>query len=647
LEVGFFMVKSGVAGKPATPWKGFGPTVAAQAQAMAGADDPHVVGKFAPLVRQNGGYLPIEDHGLIGDGETAALVARDGTVCWLCLPRFDSPAVFCSLLDTTRGGAFRLAPEMIVEARQRYELDSGVLVTELRSSTGLVRITDALTLHRGADLTEDGSAARQELLRHVVVLDGQVRLVVDIAPRGGAQWRRRRGGWQLLMADRPDLELHVSASAELRGSRTEVPLKQGDQFSVVLHWGPYGRASSSDAPVLIEHTLTAWQQWMCGVDYEGPEPALVRRSAITLKLLDHFAGGAILAAPTSSLPETIGGHRNWDYRYTWVRDAAFSVYGLRRIGLHHDAQRFLGWVLDAVETAGQAQVLYDLDGRQPPPERDDPQLEGYRCSRPVRWGNGAANQRQHDAYGEILDCAYQWVAGGGSIDEPAWSRLVELIEEARTNWRTPDQGIWEVRCSGRPFTYSAAMCQVALDRGARMAERLGLPGDTAGWRAEADHIRDAILTQAWNPTINSITEHIDGTGGLDASVLALPLRRVLSPNHPHMVATTDAVMRRLDAGEGLVYRYHYDESPDGLAGQEGAFLLCSFWLVDNLAYQGRLDKAFELYHSLCSRAGPLGLLPEEIEPSTGSYLGNYPQAFSHVGVISSGINLARLSRRTS
>jgi GH15 family glucan-1,4-alpha-glucosidase len=613
---------------------------------MAGGGDPHLVAKFAPLVRQDGGYLPIEDHGLIGDGETAALVARDGTVCWLCLPRFDSPAVFCSLLDTTQGGAFRLAPEAIVEARQRYELDSGVLVTELRSATGLVRITDALTLHRGADLTEDGSAARQELLRHAVVLDGEVRLVVDVAPRGGAQWRRRRGGWQLQMADRPDLDLHLSASAELRGTRTEIQLKQGDQFHVVLHWGPYGRASSADAPALIEQTLAAWRQWMRGVDYEGPETGLVRRSAITLKLLDHFAGGAILAAPTSSLPETIAGHRNWDYRYTWVRDAAFSVYALRRIGLHHDAQRFLGWVLDAVETAGQAQVLYDLDGRQPPPECEDPKLEGYRRSRPVRWGNGAANQRQHDAYGEILDCAYQWVAGGGSIDEPYWSRLVELIEAARTDWRTPDQGIWEVRRAGRPFTYSAAMCQVALDRGAQMAERLGLPGDTSGWHAEADHIRDTILTQAWNPTVKSITEHIDGTGGLDASVLALPLRRVLSANDPHMAATTDAVMRRLDAGGGLLYRYHYDESPDGLAGQEGAFLLCSFWLVDNLAYQARLDEAFELYHSLCSRAGPLGLLPEEIEPSTGQYLGNYPQAFSHVGVISSGINLARLSRRT-
>jgi GH15 family glucan-1,4-alpha-glucosidase len=264
----------------------------------------------------------------------------------------------------------------------------------------------------------------------------------------------------------------------------------------------------------------------------------------------------------------------------------------------------------------------------------------------VRWGNGAAEQLQHDVYGEILDCAYQWASRGGAIDEPLWARLQGLIEAARREWRRPDHGIWEVRTEGRLFTYSAALCQVALDRGARLAERFGLPGDIDGWRAEAERIRQAILAETWDAEVNSLTEHLGG-GGLDASLLALPLRRVIPADHPRMVATTAAIRERLGAGHGLLYRYLPDESPDGLPGHEGAFLLCSFWLVDNLAKQGQLDEAMDLFDALCARANPLGLLPEQIDPDSGAFLGNYPQAFSHVGLISSGINLARLTRKSA
>lgn len=603
---------------------------------------------LAPIQKIDG-YLPIEDHGLIGDGSTAALVGRDGTISWLCLPRFDSPPLFCAILDARHGGSFTVAPENLLESRQFYEGDTGVLVTEMRSSSGLMRLADALTLRSGADLSEDVPAGRDELLRSVTVLDGRVRLRVDIAPREGAHAERHRGGIRLRCPARPDLELQLSATSAqpLDGPQTLIELNSGDRVDVVLRWGErlpgYSYISSEQ---ILQETLRTWRRWMGGFQYKGPQEALVRRSAITLKLLDYTPNGAILAAPTSSLPEAIGGQRNWDYRYAWIRDAAFSVYALRRIGFSVEAARFLGWVLDAVELGGRPRVLYNLDGRQPEPEREDHDLEGYCGSRPVRWGNGAAEQWQHDVYGEILDCAYQWAARGEEIDELLWSKLKSFVDAARSEWKTPDHGIWEVRTSGRIFTYSAALCQVALDRGARLAKRFHLPGDVPRWEKAAAEIRDAILEEAWDEKLNSLTEHL-GKGGLDASLLSLPLRRVVPADHPKMVATAAAIAERLGAGDGLLYRYNPEESPDGLAGHEGAFLLCSFWMVDNLAYQGRLDEAMELYHSLCARAGDLGLLPEQIDPPTGAFLGNYPQGFSHIGVISSGVNLSRLAKDKS
>jgi GH15 family glucan-1,4-alpha-glucosidase len=601
---------------------------------------------FTP-VRRNDGYLPIEDHGLIGDGATAALVGRDGTISWLCLPRFDSPPLFCGLLDGARGGGFGVAIEEIAEARQFYEPDSAVLVTEIRSRTGLVRITDTLTLRTGADLTEDTRAGRGELLRLITVLEGKSRLHVAIEPRGGAESAVGGGGLRVRCAARPDLDLHLFSSWPLRELRASLELEAGERGYFLLRWcGGSQRHHPIPPESLLETTLEAWRRWMRHLEYDGPEAVLVRRSAITLKLLDHFENGAMVAAPTSSLPEAIGGVRNWDYRYSWIRDAAFSVYALRRIGLVHEAEGFLGWVLDAVERDGRPRVLYNLDGAQPSPERIDEELEGYRRSRPVRWGNAAADQLQHDVYGEILDCAYQWAAHGNPIDEYLWGRLRALVEAAAREWNTPDHGIWEVRTAGRTFTYSAALCQVALDRGARLAERFSLPGDPGQWKTAAEEIRRAILDRAWDQKSRAFTEHLGGWG-LDASLLCLPLRRVIRADDPRMIATAAAIQDRLGAGDGLLYRYIPEQTPDGLPGHEGAFLLCSFWMVDNLALQGRLDEAMEMYRSLCARAGTLGLLPEEIDPGSGAFLGNYPQAFSHIGVVSSGVNLSRQLRKVA
>jgi alpha,alpha-trehalase len=596
---------------------------------------------FQPL-QYTDGFLPIRDHGLIGDGNTAALIGRDGALVWMCAPRFDSPALFARILDAERGGAFVLCPEEAREARQHYLGDTGVLVTEIRTATGLVQLTDALTLRSGANLTEGLSVARGELLRHVKVLEGSVKLAMALEPRGGAESRARGDGMQIRCTALSGLDLQLYSNRPLTGLRANYDLKDGDALDFVLSWGPSSYNYRGEKPEqLLRGTCETWHQWISAFHYSGPQPALVRRSAITLKLLDYFASGAIMAAPTTSLPEVIGGVRNWDYRYAWIRDAAFSVYALRRIGLDCEAWAFLGWVLDDVERPERPHVLYTLDGRQPPPEREDDQLRGYLGSSPVRWGNAAADQIQRDVYGEMLDCAYQWSSRGGKISPHLWKHLRGFVDCAKQEWRTPDHGIWEVRTTGRPFTYSAAMCHVALDRGTRIARRFGLEKDSAGWEEEADRIRQAILEEAWDPKQNALTEQLEGSGGLDASILTLPLRRVIEADHPRMVATTDAVARVLGAGNGLIYRYDPEKSPDGLPGHEGAFLLCSFWLVDNWIKQGRIEEASELYDSLCSRAGPLGLLPEEIDPGSGDFLGNYPQAFSHVGVISSGVNLAQ------
>lgn len=604
----------------------------------------HSSARWKPLVYTDG-YLPLEDYGLIGDGSTAALVGRDGSIPWLCLPRFDSPALFCGILDGGRGGTFRIAPEGLIESRQYYEADTAVLVTEMRTSTGTVRLTDAMLFRSGVDLREDVAATRRELMRHVHVLSGRVRLKIAIAPRGGATFEPRGDGFHLRCLDHVGLDLQLWAGTALKGLETVVDLKNGNQLPTLLRWeGGHFRHHHVEPSELLAATRKIWRRWTARVTYDGPQADMVKRSAITLKLLDHFESGAIVAAPTSSLPEELGGERNWDYRYAWIRDAALSVYALQRVGLPREAAGFLGWVLDAVEgeveREGRPRVLYNLDGRSPPTEAVDAHLEGYRRSAPVRWGNGAAEQCQHDVFGELVDCAYQWSRHHGRVSEALWEKLRRLIDAAGTEWRQPDQGIWEVRTSGRRFTYSAALCHVALDRGIRMAEQFGLPCDLSRWKTEADAIVQAIVDEAWDPRLNSLTEHLGG-GGLDASLLALPIRRIIPADHPRMVATTEAVVRRLGAGSGLLYRYRLDDSPDGLAGHEGAFLLCSFWLVDNWAKQGRFDEALELYDSLCARANPLGLLPEQIDPSSGAFLGNYPQAFSHIGVIASGVCLGR------
>lgn len=594
---------------------------------------------FRP-VDQVDGYPRLEDLGVIGDGTTAALVGLDGTVWWLCVPTFDADPVLCGLLDRDRGGHFTVAPEEVREARQWYVPDTAVLVTELRTATGLVRVTDALALRSGADLSDDLPAGRSELVRSAEVLAGDVRLRVDLRPREGGEAWDGFGGLEVRPAQRQDVRLHLRANRALAGVPAVFDLRQGERLDLVLSWGRIHRHHRFDARELLSATVQAWRTWVSHCTYAGPQEELVRRSAITLKLCDDWANGSMVAAATSSLPAPVGGVRNWDYRYAWIRDAAFTVFAMRRVGFANEADAFLGWVLDALEQSRRPRIMYTLGGGTVPDEVIDPGLSGYRGSAPVRWGNGATDQRQHDVYGEVLDCADQWERAGNEVSPALWANLASLADSAQRTWREPDQGIWEIRSEGRPFTYSAGLCQVALDRAIAMSERLRLPGPVAAWRATADEICDHIVTRAWDEDAQTISAHLDGGGALDASLLALPLRRVIPADHPRMMATTDAIMKRLSVGDGLLHRYVLDESPDGIPGDEGAFVLCSFWLVDNLALQGRIEEAEQLYASLCSRASPLGLLSEQIDPSTGALVGNFPQAFSHIGVIASGVTLA-------
>ena len=602
--------------------------------------------EFRPVER-NDGYLPIADHGLIGDGTTAALVGIDGTISWLCLPRFDGDAIFSSILDCNTGGRFSIDVGEIIGARHRYFGDSSVLITELKVDSGIIRITDMMPMERGADLSAMAAVDVGELLRIVEIVEGEASIDAEVVVQGGLEVDsclvNGRSGVSITANRYPDVELMLESSAQLDGAGGSWHLEEGESIAFCLRWNGGSGASSVDAPIAaLTNTVESWLAWLKSFNYVGPQRAKVQRSAITIKMLDYLANGALIAAPTSSLPEHIGGERNWDYRYVWVRDAAFAVYALRRIGIEREAWQFLSWIL-GLSRDKKLNLMYTLDGETQIEERIDETLEGYRGSRPVRWGNGAYDQVQHDVFGELLDCAFQWSTRGGRITDQLWEELRYFVDRAAELWDTPDQGIWEVRTAGRIQTYSAGICHVALDRGARIAREFDLPGDVERWEQTARTIQETILNEAWDEEQGFLTQGLHG-GYLDASILGLPIRRVLPADHPHVIASVEAVDRELGAGDGLIYRYLPKESPDGLSGEEGAFVLCSFWMIDNLVLQGRIDEALDRFNRMCDRTNILGLLPEQIDPANGSFLGNFPQAFSHLGMISSGFNLDRAMR---
>jgi GH15 family glucan-1,4-alpha-glucosidase len=590
-------------------------------------------------------YLPIEQHGIIGDLHTVALVGTDGTIDWYCPERFDSPSIFASILDADRGGHFRISPvERDHTAKQLYFPDTNVLITRFLTPGGVGEVQDFMPIHRDPD-------HRRRLVRRVICVRGEMHFRAECEPRFdyartphetactdcGATFRTPALS-MLLEANVPlgPTEQGVAASFTLRaGESSTFSLEQCRSDAVP---GPIDEDEAADA---FNRTVRYWRGWLAKSTYRGRWREMVNRSALTLKLLTYRPTGALVAAPTTSLPEGIGGERNWDYRYTWIRDGAFSLYALLRLGFTEEAAAFMGWLSDRYqESAGRGdgplQIMYGVDGRSDLEELELDHLEGYRGSRPVRVGNGAATQLQLDIYGELIDSVYLYNKYGEPISYDEWRALAGIVDWLCENWDRADEGIWEVRGGRQHFTYSRLMCWVAIERAIRMARQRGLPCDMVRWLRVRDTITEQVMERGWHPQRAAFVQHYD-TDVLDASVLLMPLTKFIAPRDPRWLSTLDAIGDEL-VSDSLVYRYNVEASPDGLGGEEGTFSICSFWYVEALSRAGRLDEARLAFEKMLTYANHLGLYSEEIGPS-GEALGNFPQAFTHLSLISAAVNL--------
>ncbi|HKZ04243.1 MAG TPA: glycoside hydrolase family 15 protein [Methylomirabilota bacterium] len=586
-------------------------------------------------------YPPLRDYAAIGDGRTVALVARDGSIDWLCLPDLDSPSVFAGILDAQRGGQFTLRPRERHEARRRYLPDTNVLETTFSTPTGVVRVTDALTLP-GVAL---GPA--RELVRRVEGLAGSVAMTWRVEPRFGY------GSAPMRLECRRPYPVATSGSDALAvcawdagwgrcdeaGVSAEFELREGGRATLAMvtaHGEPLVFPGRAQAEARLTATVDFWQRWAADLTYTGPWRDAVVRSALALKLLVFAPSGAVAAAPTTSLPEAIGGERNWDYRYSWIRDSSFALEALLQLGKWVEARAFFWWFMHATRlTLPRLQVLYRLDGGADTAERTLA-LDGYRGSRPVRIGNGAAGQLQLDTYGELLDAAFVYARAGHQLGRDTAYDLASLADFVCRHWREPDSGIWEVRAAPRHHTQSKVMCWVALDRAVRMVQKGWLPGQHAErWTSEAATIRRFIDDHCWSAAKQSYVWYA-GSDDLDASLLLMAIMRYDPPESPRLRSTVEAVRRELASGP-LLYRYAGD---DGITGGEGAFVCCAFWLAEALAIIGRRDEAAALFEELLRLANDLGLYAEEIAPDTHAFLGNFPQGLVHLALISAAMAMA-------
>jgi GH15 family glucan-1,4-alpha-glucosidase len=591
-----------------------------------------------------GGYLPIRDYAAIGDGRTVALVGSDGAVDWLCLPDLDSASVFAALLDSERGGRFALAPSVAYNTTRRYLPETNVLETTCTTPAGIVRVTDAMTLPLR------GLTPYRELVRRVDGVAGEVPMRWLVEPGfayGSKRQAFNRHGSIPVAAHGSDAVAVLSwdagrAEIDVASVGGQFRSRAGQSSLLVLsaaHQEPLILPSRNDVESRLDATAVSWRTWAGERSYEGPWREAVLRSALALKLLVFAPSGAIAAAATTSLPEEIGGGRNWDYRFSWPRDAAFTLQALLALGCGSEARAFFSWLLHASQlTHPRVQVLYRLNGRDDTHERELP-LAGYRRSSPVRVGNGARAQLQLDVYGEVLAAAALLAAFSGGLDRDHGRRLAEMADLVGRIWRRPDAGIWEVRADPAHFIQSKMMCAVALDRAVALAESGYLPGKNAGqWRREAAAIRAYVESAGYSEPKQSYRRAV-ADDGVDASLLLGVLARYDRPDAPRLVATVDAIRRVLGHGP-FVHRYLAD---DGLPGEDGAFIACSFWLVEALARQGRGDDAAELMNELVELSNDVGLYAEEIDPASGDFLGNFPQGLSHLALINAAVAIAEMS----
>jgi GH15 family glucan-1,4-alpha-glucosidase len=603
-------------------------------------------------------YQPIANYGLIGNLRTAALVGMNGSIDWLCLPFFDSPSVFAAILDDAKGGRFRIAPACDhVTHKQFYWPDTTILVTRFLHADGVGELEDYMPVG-GAH------AVPNELVRRVRVVRGRLPFHLECRPafdyaRATHQTRISKHGARF---DGPGLSLGLAAPVPLQrdgnGVSADFLLGEGEKLTFVLRQlNPEDRPGhcpgTDESEELFRDTVAYWRRWLSKCTYVGRWREMVHRSALTLKLLSFEPTGAIVAAPTCSLPEVIGGVRNWDYRYTWIRDTAFTLYGLLRIGFTEEATRFMDWLearwRDAdSHAAAPLQLMYAIDGRADLEEMTLDHLEGYRGSRPVRIGNAAHQQLQLDIYGELMDAVYLHNKYAAPVGYEAWLHLRRLVDWLCDNWQQPDEGVWEVRGGRRHFVYSKFMSWVAVDRGLRLADKRSLPADRTRWLQVRDAIYEEVMARGWDPRRQVFVQSY-GSEALDASCLLMPLVFFMAPNDPRMLHTVDAIRRPLDMGglaaDGLLYRYDPKAAPDGLEGTEGTFNMCSFWLVEALTRAGqtdpaRLEDARLLFEQMLGYANHLGLYAEQTG-SSGEALGNFPQAFTHLALISAAFNLDR------
>jgi GH15 family glucan-1,4-alpha-glucosidase len=603
-------------------------------------------------------YPNIADHGLIGDLQTAALVTTDGVLDWFCCPRFDSPSVFASLLDTDKGGFFRIAPDRDdYVTKQLYLPDTAILITRFMTPDGVGEVHDFMPVIKGA------ATDRHRLVRFIRVVRGEMRFAIEIQPRFDYARKDHEveitDDGALFRSEGLDLTVHgikpegssvqsldISRLPETNGLRWTRTMRAGQSGGVVLEsmGGQPRTVTPQQAHRLEEETQEFWRNWVHSSTYRGRWREMVSRSAITLKLMTYAPTGALVAAPTAALPEQVGGERNWDYRYTWIRDGSFSIYALLGLGYVDEAAAFGVWLRDRVQEqagsdSGPLKIMYRVDGTSDLFEETLDHLEGWRGSKPVRIGNGAADQLQLDIYGEASDAMFLADSQGVQMAYKGWTAAADMIDWLCEHWDQPDEGIWETRGGRRNFTYGRMQTWVALDRAIRLATQHGRPANVAKWTTERDAVYRQVMERGFNEKVGAFTQHYD-TEVLDSSLLMMPLMGFIAPRDPMWLSTLRAMDKEL-VSDSLVYRYNPAASPDGLAGDEGTFSLCTFWYVDALARAGRVDEARLTFEKMHTYANHLGLYSEEIG-STGEQLGNFPQAFSHLSLISAAINLDKM-----